>query len=415
VTGTASFLRSLEAQGWTLDPFLLFCLAITAWLYARGLRRLWKRAGAGKGVEVRQACAFVVGWSVLAVSLVSPMHAVGEALFSTHMLQHELLLLLAAPLCVLGRPLAVFLWAAPARTRARVAGFLRRAPLVRIWKSATTALPAFLLLSAVLWIWHAPALYQASLRSGAVHALQHTTFLAASGLFWWALLHGGSGRQGYGVAAAAIFGISIQGGVLGALIAVAHAPWYSVYGARTAAWGISALEDQQLAGVLMWVPAGILLAAFGLVLFGRWLSEAERRVRYLEADAPGERGRAAGAIVLLAFAAVTVSSGCEETSAAKAAKITGGDPDRGRAAIRSYGCGSCHEISGVPGAVGNVGPPLNGIVKRAYIAGNLTNDPEHLEAWIRSPQHLHPPTAMPDTGVTSRDARDMAAFLYSVK
>ena len=126
-------------------------------------------------------------------------------------------------------------------------------------------------------------------------------------------------------------------------------------------------------------------------------------------------GPVAGVFLLFVLSAVTVSFVCEESSAAMAARITGGDPERGRAAIRSYGCGSCHEISGVPGAVGNVGPPLNGIVKRAYVAGNLTNDPEHLEAWIRSPQHLHPPTAMPDTGVTSRDARDMAAFLYSVK
>jgi putative membrane protein len=404
-------LDSLRQQGWTLDPLLLAGLALGAFLYARGLKRLWRRAGAGQGVAVWQACAFVCGWSVLAVSLVSPVHALGESLFSMHMLQHELLLLVAAPLCVLGRPLAVILWAAPPRPRARLAPLFRSPALTRVWRSLTSPLAAFLLLSAVLWIWHAPPLYQASLRSELVHAAQHTSYLLASGLFWWALFHGRVGRQGYGFAAAAVFGIGVQGGVLGALIAVARSPWYAVYEARTPAWGLSPLEDQQLAGILMWVPAGVLLAAVGLALFARWLSEAERRVRFAERG-----GGAVGGLICAAalIAAAAATSGCEETAAAKAARMTGGDPEAGRTAIRRYGCGSCHEIRGVPGAVGNVGPPLAGIVKRAYVAGNLTNDPEHLEAWIRNPQHLHPPTAMPDTGVTSKDARDMAAYLYSV-
>lgn len=407
----AALFRSLRDQGWNLDPFLVLSLTAAAWLYVRGLRRLWKRAGAGRGIAVWQACAFVVGWSALAVSLVSPLHAIGETLFSTHMVQHELLLLVAAPLCVLGRPLAVILWAAPPRMRVAVGGIGRAPGLSRVWRSLTGPLTAFLLLSAVLWVWHAPPLYQASLRSEPVHALQHSTYLLAAGLFWWALFHGRVGRQGYGAAAAAVFGISVEGGVLGALIAVARSPWYPVYEARTAAWGLSPLQDQQLAGILMWVPAGVLLAAFGLALFARWLSEAERSVRLAERGG-GAFGGLICAAALLAAAAAT--SGCEESAAAKAARMTGGDPEAGRTAIRRYGCGSCHEIRGVPGAVGNVGPPLAGLVKRAYVAGNLTNDPEHLEAWIRNPQHLHPPTAMPDTGVTSRDARDMAAYLYSV-
>ena len=406
-----SFLDSLRAQGWTLDPVLLIGLPVVAWLYARGLRRLWKRAGAGRGVGVRQACAFVFGWSVITVSLVSPLHAVGETLFSMHMVQHELLLLVAAPLCVLGRPLAVFLWALPARSRGRIGRITRGRRFARAWRGFTGPLPAFVLLSAVLWIWHAPPLYQASLRSEPVHAVQHATFLAASGVFWWALFHGRFGRQGYGVSAAAIFGVAIQGGVLGALITVARSPWYPVYEARTAAWDLSALQDQQLAGILRWSPAGVLLAGFGLALFAGWLSEAERRVRFAERS-DGAVGAVLFGTLLLAAA---VSSGCEESAAAKAARMTGGDPEAGRAAIRRYGCGSCHEIRGVPGAVGNVGPPLTGLAKRAYVAGNLMNDPEPLEAWIRNPQHLHPPTAMPDTGVTSGDARDMAAYLYSVK
>ncbi|MFN2633216.1 MAG: cytochrome c oxidase assembly protein [Thermoanaerobaculia bacterium] len=153
------------------------------------------------------------------------------------------------------------------------------------WTAVTRPLPAFLLQSLTLWIWHLPALYQASLRSDFAHALQHGSFFAASTVFWWALLQGRFGRQGYGAAAIAVFATTLEGGVLGALITFARSLWYPIYEARTAAWGLSPLEDQQLAGILMWVPAGLLLVGFGLALFAAWLGEAERRVALGSSDA----------------------------------------------------------------------------------------------------------------------------------
>ena len=96
---------------------------------------------------------------------------------------------------------------------------------------------------------------------------------------------------------------------------------------------------------------------------------------------------------------------------AHAAAITGGDPRRGEAMLIKYGCGSCHSLAGVRTAVGNVGPPLDGIATRVIVAGHLANNPGDMERWIRDPQHVSPGTAMPDLDVGERDARDITAFL----
>lgn len=92
--------------------------------------------------------------------------------------------------------------------------------------------------------------------------------------------------------------------------------------------------------------------------------------------------------------------------------VNGGDAGRGRQAMMKHGCGGCHEIPGVPGAGGQVGPGLAGFGQRMYIAGQLPNTPEHLMAWLQDPPKHAPGTAMPDLGVTEPESRDMAAFLY---
>ena len=88
---------------------------------------------------------------------------------------------------------------------------------------------------------------------------------------------------------------------------------------------------------------------------------------------------------------------------------------RGRAAIERYGCGSCHSIAGVPGARALVGPPLTGVAERAYIAGVIENTPLNLQRWIRDPQGVDPRTAMPNLGVGASEARDIAAYLYTLR
>jgi cytochrome c2 len=95
--------------------------------------------------------------------------------------------------------------------------------------------------------------------------------------------------------------------------------------------------------------------------------------------------------------------------------MTGGDPGRGAVAIRKYGCGSCHTIPGIPGARARVGPPLTSIAARIYLAGELPNTPDNMRQWIRHPREVEPRTAMPDTGVTEADSRDIAAYLYTLR
>ena len=123
-------------------------------------------------------------------------------------------------------------------------------------------------------------------------------------------------------------------------------------------------------------------------------------------------GAAVGAVVLLG--GILADAYDERTDIrAHAAEITGGDPHRGEMMFIAYGCGSCHGVKHVRKATGMVGPPLDGIAVRAMLAGRLENRPDNLQRWIRDPQAVSPGTAMPDLNVGERDARDIAAFLYT--
>ena len=92
--------------------------------------------------------------------------------------------------------------------------------------------------------------------------------------------------------------------------------------------------------------------------------------------------------------------------------MTGGSPEHAPLLLRRYGCGGCHTIPGIPGADGQVGPPLAGLIHRVYIGGVTTNAPDRLMQWIVNPQSFSPRSAMPATGVSAAEARDIAAYLY---
>jgi cytochrome c len=135
-----------------------------------------------------------------------------------------------------------------------------------------------------------------------------------------------------------------------------------------------------------------------------------------------ERTRKALATAGLALALALAGSlaGCDSNGGPsaiekKAAEMTGGVPSRGKDVIRRYGCSSCHTIPGVEGARGQVGPSLEGIASRAYLAGKLPNTPENMIKWIREPQEVQPGTAMPELGVTEQDGKDIAAYLYTLQ
>ena len=118
-------------------------------------------------------------------------------------------------------------------------------------------------------------------------------------------------------------------------------------------------------------------------------------------------------LTLVAALAVLALASCN--TARDVAAITGGDPARGREAVRRYGCTTCHTIPGVAGARGTVGPPLTQMGRRSYVAGHLDNTPENLARWIQRPQDVDPRNAMPNVGVTDADSRDIVAFLYTLK
>jgi cytochrome c1 len=114
-------------------------------------------------------------------------------------------------------------------------------------------------------------------------------------------------------------------------------------------------------------------------------------------------------------AATLVGCAAEERGAAPPQQARSGIPDRGARLITQYGCGTCHTVPGVDGADGLVGPPLTEFARRTYIAGELVNSESNLHRWIRFPQQVEPGTAMPDLGVTKRDAADITAYLYTLR
>lgn len=245
-------------QSWTFPPVVVIGLALGAWCYARGVRALWRRAGTGRGVPGWRAASFAGGLAAVAVALLSPVDRVASALFSVHMVQHLLLVLVAAPLIVLGEPLAVTMWALPVRARRAVARAWRRAPMASaLWLALRHPATAWSLHVVALWLWHAPRLYDAALGDNGVHELEHASFFLTALLFWMAPFDRHRHRLGLGAASLYLFAAGLQGTILGALMTLARHPLYQAHLETTARWGLTPLEDQQLAGLIMWIPAGL--------------------------------------------------------------------------------------------------------------------------------------------------------------
>jgi len=394
---------------WDLQPLVVVPLVAMAVLYVAGLRRIWQRAGRGRGISPSAVLSFAAGWIVMATALISPVAWISEILFSMHMTQHMLLMLVAAPLVAFGQPLLVWLWVFDGRRRERIAAAVRGPGVTRAWRLVTGALTTFLLQAVVLWMWHAPVLYELALRQDGIHAVQHLSFVVTASLFWWAMVHGRYGRMGYGLAVLYVFLTAVHSGALGALLTIAPSPWYSTYVTRGGPWGVDALADQQLAGLLMWIPAGVIFIVLGLALFAAWMGEAERRVRLGATDA------ASRLLPLLVLVIAMTATACSDKVEKEAAAMTGGSVSRGRTAIGKYGCAACHTIPGIDNAVATVGPPLTQIARRQYLGGHLLNTPVNMMKWLQHPQQVDPKNAMPEMGVTDQDARDIAAYLYTLR
>lgn len=261
-------------RSWNFDGAIIVPLLLALSLYARGLRQLWTRSGSGRGATYGQTISFTLGAVVLFVALISPLDPLGETLLSAHMAQHALLLAVAPPLLLLGKSGMVFGWALPGQWRRDFLGSAIWRSLTTSWDVLSRPLAATLLHGLALWLWHAPAAFHAAVASHPVHALEHASFFGTGLLFWRAVLAARSSRRA-GPALGASFATLIHGGLLGALITLAPYPVYAWYRGRTEIWGLSALEDQQLAGLLMWVPMGIVYLAACLVLASRLIATEE--------------------------------------------------------------------------------------------------------------------------------------------
>ena len=222
-------------------------LVFAGGLYAAGLARLWSRAGQGRGVRFAAAALFYAGCAIVAAAVLG-LHEAAERRLWAHMVQHELLMVVAAPMIVLGRPVETWVWALPLRFR----------KMIRIPGMLSDPMLAWALHAAAIWVWHVPGLFEAALADPWLHLAQHASFFGTALVFWWSLL-APSHRHLAGMAS--LFTTMLHTGALGALMALARGAWYPGF----------ALEDQQLAGLVMWVPAGLAYPIAALCLGSQWL------------------------------------------------------------------------------------------------------------------------------------------------
>jgi cytochrome c oxidase assembly factor CtaG len=257
---------------WHADDWYVLVLLAFALLYLVGLARLWQRAGIGHGVNLASAMAFAAGWGALAATVLTPLHEIARIAFSLHMVEHEILMVVAAPLLVLARPMPVFLWAL-GRSASHGIQQAATSRIVRVpWSWISPPLPATLIHAAALWLWHLPGPFEDALAGEGMHALQHACFLLSALLFWNAVLSVSPRRAAALPSAAALFATSVHSSLLGALLTFSPRLWYPGAADPYSICGLTRWEDQQLAGLVMWVPIGLIYLAASLWMLSRWVT-----------------------------------------------------------------------------------------------------------------------------------------------
>jgi putative membrane protein len=260
-----------NAWAWSFEPLLISALALAALAYLRGIRRVGRNGTTllGRG----RVAAFYAGLLSAIVALISPLGALADTLFSAHMIQHLLLILCVAPLIVYGAPALPFLLCLPIRGRR----WLQRRRHARALELIGTPLVAWGLHTAAMWAWHHPALYESAIRNETLHVVEHMAFLGTAVLIWAIVIPAPRSRLRFGSAAGVLFGTALQSGALGAILTFATTEFYTVHAAGVRMWGFTLLGDQQLAGVIMWIPAGAVYFLAIAILFARWLKDQPRR------------------------------------------------------------------------------------------------------------------------------------------
>ena len=331
----------------------------------------------------------------------------GRLLLSAHMVQHLLLTMVAPLLLVVSQPAALLRRILPSRWRKAAAGTAFAAGIAVPARFACQPLVAWILFCGSVVLWHLPGPYQFVLRHDALRGLVSLSFFAAGFAFWTTVAAPAHARRlGHGLALLMVVTAAVISGLPGALMTFAPHMLYSVTADSASLCGLTPLEDQQLAGLLMWIAMDAVFFTAAACLFLAWLHEAERRV-----SAPVRQAGLLSSILLLAL----LLAGCNEQAGRAEASDLGGDARRGAELIGRYGCGACHIVPGIAGAQGLVGPPLTMMGRRIYIAGVLRNSPDNMMAWLQHPQQIVPGNAMPNMGIDGNDARDLTAYLYTLR
>ena len=265
----------MNLSNWTLDPSVAY-VAIAGFLYWLGGRgrpsrdpRQWLRTA-----------SFVAGLATIVVALDSPLDTYADELFWVHMTQHILLLTVAPPLILLGRPWPRMWRALPLQTRTTVGRTIARARWTAPLRALARPAPAWVLFNTTIVVWHIPALYNATLTSRPIHNLEHAMFFFTGLLFWARVVDPGPLRPRlvWVVRVGYVVGAMIVGWVLAIALVVIPHPLYAHYAALVhRPGGISALTDQQIAGGVMWVPGSIAYTMTIIIGFYRWLEPDRAR------------------------------------------------------------------------------------------------------------------------------------------
>jgi cytochrome c oxidase assembly factor CtaG len=258
-----------EGAVWTFDLWIIAPLLVLGTLYAIG-SLVMRRRSLRQPRRSWQVAAFWLGWLTLAGALTSPLHWLGEHLFTFHMIEHEILMAVSAPLLVVANPVGSILWGLPHRGRLIVGRAMRLPAVTASWRWLSDGGHATLLHGIAIWVWHAPLAFDAAVTSVALHRAQHLSFFLTAVLFWWSVLR----RSESGAGAWHVFITMLHTSVLGALMALAPRVLFGAQTATAWKWGLTPLEDQQLAGIIMWIPAGTIYAGAALALLAIWIRQA---------------------------------------------------------------------------------------------------------------------------------------------
>ncbi|MFQ5943742.1 MAG: cytochrome c oxidase assembly protein [Anaerolineales bacterium] len=267
-------------RAWDFRPEVLLVLLLAGTLFSLGWWRL-RRGTSRRFARSWRLVVYLTGLGLLALALISPIDSLGAYLLSMHMIQHLLLVMLAPVFLLITNPLPFTMWGMPDGLRLRVGGLLeQRSRLRRALAAITTPGLVWIALVVVLVGWHDPRAYDAALRSPLVHNLEHLSFFVVAMFFWWHITAAGPQLHGVPTAGVRIALLLITVPVtmgIGIVIALSAQPIYLNYITVPRVMGLSVMEDQRLAGAIMWIPGSMMLILAALTLLARIVSAEERK------------------------------------------------------------------------------------------------------------------------------------------